>query len=460
MIFSSHTSVVFVGRESVARADLSGGVVRNFGYRARPATVDVLEAVDLALRAAPGRPGQTYVLLEDASVQRVRMAPGATSGLEHTEVARLLAFEAESLSGNSALDSETGYVALGNDEFWTAQISRRQRDQIDERVNDVRGRLKAILHPGGGPFPLEAGQGPWRRIETWSGATIATGGQGFQNVSRMVLTGDARTTASTRVLTEWASRFPPETINEELSSSARRTSERPTLSLTDEATVRRFLTGWGMILSAGTAGVPTIAPPPRTMSVGQQVAIAAGLFLFASSFMSADAFFVYMGLANADQTVKQASQAAQAHKGYVDDAKKSEEKIAKLKNGLAQLQHSVAQVDATFHACRNRVSLLVDCLAERCPENVVIESIATNNGVVTVKGKSLGDEPLHRFVSALDSELRPHGWTVEHGLKSLGPVRGKQLDDFTIVFEDCAILPSNGATPPVVESFASEVPSA
>src|SRR5262245_14213592 len=110
MINSSKLTLVYIGHNQLVRCDVTArGKARGTWSRQRPVGMELPGLVDAALRAGGRRPGDVYVLATDFWSQKITLSDDATHGLHRDEVSRSLAFEAESLSGLAALDSEIGY---------------------------------------------------------------------------------------------------------------------------------------------------------------------------------------------------------------------------------------------------------------------------------------------------------------------------------------------------------------
>lgn len=106
------TTLIYVSRKSVARADFSGGVQSDFWLRSRPDQPDLPSAVELGISLGPSLGRRVWVLSTDVWTQTLSMPAIKAGGLEANELRGALNFEAESLSGVSALEATLAHVTL------------------------------------------------------------------------------------------------------------------------------------------------------------------------------------------------------------------------------------------------------------------------------------------------------------------------------------------------------------
>lgn len=153
-------TILLVLRGLLARADGSRAEL-SLWKRTRPSDEKSLsEWVEEAAGLGNRLRGPVWVLTDDAFSQVIQVASGAVKDLGEAELAKALAMEAQILSGIPAKDSVVAWRPLagggGHDaEFWVTQMLRSERNQVDEAVRRLGGRLAGI---GPAEFVLATGR--------------------------------------------------------------------------------------------------------------------------------------------------------------------------------------------------------------------------------------------------------------------------------------------------------------
>jgi hypothetical protein len=123
-------TLVLITRHELVRADFGPGTapaLLNIWTQPRSELPDLPSLVEAALLQAPNPTGRDlWVLSSDLWVQTMPLPPVRTTGMSEADLANALNFEAEALSGQSALESTVGCVTLGGDhaakDFWLVQV--------------------------------------------------------------------------------------------------------------------------------------------------------------------------------------------------------------------------------------------------------------------------------------------------------------------------------------------------
>src|SRR5262245_30083863 len=128
------TTLVYVSRRVVARADFHGVSPDGLWVRPRPEAPDLPSAVELALTLGPAVGRRVWVLAADLWTQTLGLPMGKVAGMGGPELAAALNFEAETHSGVSALEASAGIATqpplTGRREaqFWITQVTNTDRE--------------------------------------------------------------------------------------------------------------------------------------------------------------------------------------------------------------------------------------------------------------------------------------------------------------------------------------------
>lgn len=456
MFTSRKTTLLFIARDRLVRVDVDArGRVLGLWQRERGVTAELPELIDTAARLDRAKPGKTWVLAEDFWSQKLTVNHDALLGLSPAEAAKALGFEAESLSGQSAIDADLNYVRLEGTreraEYWVLQVPNWVRDQAEGSIRRLGGQFAGLIHPGGLPVPIadRNAAGPWGRIETWTGVTIAVGQASDGRMRIAIAAGDGRQAAWQRAMEAWLASLGP-------ISRLQHLTERPqplplpqaaeTLNLHDRHVLEAWLLQWAAALQRTEPAVPHLLPPKRPMSQGARAAISLGLLAIVGGLALADQVVVRLQMALLDAEIKAHQKADQDQTAARKEVTDLEKKIADEQKRVDRLAADVPQTEAAVGVFRRRWTELLGVLARSCPDDVVVQKIAQEGNGLKVSGKSLGQQPLSDFAVELGKQLSPLGWSVapEYELHLEHLERGK-LYSFSLQLVDRNPLPK----PPV-----------
>lgn len=497
-------TLIFLGRERIVRCDVDPVRRTQIGCwaRPRPMAAEVPALVETALRLATKRPGKVWVLAEDFWTHKLAVSPEAMIGLTPAEIGRALAFEAESLSGQQAVDSELGFTPLGvqenREEFWVVQTPSWVRDQVDECVQKAGGQLAGLIHPAGLPVPMSPPAVqfvPWQRTEYWQGLIASVGAAADGRLRQSMVSADARNAAAARALDQWRQELGHTAINEQLAINRRGAPADlagTVFDLSDEGTLSRWLLGWGLVLSQQATSVPTIAPMRRPMSPAARLAIALAIATVVVGIAAVDRWrlngrleSLHADAAAIGARAKLAIQASAATDASIaaktqeiaDKTKQTEDRdkeveghrqaIAKLEGqveqaelGLARVAADVPHAEQSIIAYRDRWAKLLMLAAAHCPEHVVVRGMGSNNRTPAIRGVSLGVGPITAFAADLSEQLRPLGWTVHPSYSAVEHAAGTAaLYEFTISLSELTI-PHGAADVPQLAQATDDVATA
>jgi hypothetical protein len=456
MLAAANNTLVYIGNDRIVRCDVvaRSGEVRGFASQSRPIGVELPTLVEMALRLRDSKPGRVWVLSADLWTQRVTLSTSATRSLTPTEIGRALAFEIESLSGLSALDSDLGFQVVSSTaaerDYWVVQIPVWFREQIDTVVRASGGRLAGLVHPGGVPFPLSADAERWMRVESWPGAIISVGCGSKNQPEYLISQADSRAAWRADV-DALATRSGPLELREQLADgSVALPLEREvaTIRLDNDDVIAHWLALWASALSVAAPVVPVLRPVKR--AVAKRTFAIAGFAVAAVLGVAAalDAWSLY---GNIDATKAETAK-LQARAGQLSTLKTQaatiDKQIAESRELLRKIKSEVDTADNTVASFRRRWPDLLTALSANCPEDVVVREI-TLDGAATasIHGWSLDAASCNQLASALASQLRPAGWSVSPAKKTVvASDGGREVCQFEVKLMPLSVLPP-GAPP-------------
>ncbi len=449
-MFSRPTTLIYVGRERLARCDVDArrGEAVGFWSRARPMAAEVPTLVDTALRLGKSRPSRVWVLSDDFWTHKLTLNPDAVEGLSPAEVSRVLAFEAEGLSGVSAVDSEVGVTELrttdGRRDYWLIQVPRWVRDQVDQSVRAAGGKLLGMIHPGGLPHALSdtnEAQG-WCRVETWPGIVMAVGARTGGAVERSVFNADGRNAATTRGLAEWREALGDVSV-EQLVDGKRTPllgDEAAVLRLDDEATLTRWLVHWAATLDRRELSVPSLSAPARPVTDGHRAAMALGLAAMVAGIAVWDSSRINARIGSLDKEQKRLKRETTAWEQSQLRITKLEKDLTGAKTALNRLTTETASTETSLRAYRQRWAELLAAIESSCPRDVLVREISHRGRIPMIQGVSLGVAPVTEFASRLAESLGNNGWNVSPSYKSVeGESGAAKLYEFSLLLNDVPV---------------------
>jgi hypothetical protein len=417
----SHITLLFIGRRQLVRADFdSGGRLRRHWDRQRPAAGELPEMIEVAARLDHSPVGRTWVLADDLWTQRLSLGRDQSQGLSPAEIERALAFEAESLSGQSAFDSDTSAFTLEStretSEYWVLQIPHWVRDQAEATITRAGGKLAGMLHPSGLRAWLGEGSRPaagWGRIERWGQVTLAVGQSPDGGDCRTLASGDPRSAGWRLSIERWRAQLGERAELSQLSEDAPESGGDfgPVLSLSDSSVRLAWLTAWGAEAAAKMPGLPFIAPPARPISTRTRLVLGGALLLATLTAVGVDYGFSRSAVQRLESQLEQLKRNEQELATAQKDLGAVDQQLADEARRISLLQSEVPQAEAARRVYRSRAGRLLEVLAECASEEVVIREIAQDAAGPAIRGAGLGLDSVNRFVVALGKQLAPLGWS-------------------------------------------------
>ncbi len=409
-------TIVLITRSVVARADVARrGEVVGLWSQPRPDVQEWPFLIESALTLGPRRAGRVFVLCSDLWTQTLTLGR-ASLGMNADELASALNFEAETMSGLSALDAVAGVQVLPTGEgYWIVQSRRLDLDQADEIIRSSGGRLAGIGHPGGVPNGLGVNSDAWSRVEFWPDAVLFL--RGRQGGSTMVSVSNADPSMG-RWKGDWQSWRAHQGQNEAdlaLVAPAMMVPkfEADTIVLDDEPSLRDWFEAWAVALAKSKPAVPLVRPAIRPMSAGKRTAIAMALAAFVLLACISHQLWLGRWAEMARAETKLALQPKAMFDAGVKNVSETEARRSKLTEEADKLEQTIRVVETQ----RRRLSRLFDKLGDHGIADLFVKGIDNDHGEPSVKGVCLEASAADQLAEALARHLRADGWDVQSAKK-------------------------------------------
>ncbi len=428
MASSSTITLLVIGRDKLVRADFAG---RQFGpknlvQRRRPESDDPAVLIGALVTAGGPKLGRVYILSTDCWTHTLDLSASAANGLSQDELAGMLTFEAEPLSGISAFDAAAAVQPVEQPgperRFWLTAATSLARDQYEEEIRRLGGKLLGILHPGGLPRPVGAGGSPrsWRRIEFWPGAAVRVAYGGGRLLRQLVDVAPGSARARDEIIEAWQADTSQLGVDEFEHDELLISDEPdlvpnlwPTISLTDEQSLTQWLGQWRQALSARSVGVPVVKIAARPLERKHLMMIAAGIALVVGTLCYGHATWA----ARQIETAKAEQQLAEAPGKQRDELRKKAEsletELKKLRPDVAKHRSDVELCEKVLADQRTRLAELLRQLSREAPQDWVLRQIEGNGAELKLHGVATGPERLSELSQELNDQLKDLGWAVD-----------------------------------------------
>jgi len=420
MMFNSTTTLVVVTRDRVVRAEFRARSAKPAAIivRERPETDDPVAAVVTGLGGERRTPGRVFILSSDVWTRTLRVPALNLKSLSTAELQQSLAFEAEPLSGLSPADAATAVVTLGEThgmgDAWIGQLSAATLAEIDEVVRGAGGKLAGVLHPAGVPVALNLGQTNERavRVEFWADATARVVHDGAKPAILQIEQG-AATANREAIVGEWARQSNVAVQRVDVLIPDFRPSVEGEHTFADDATLEAWLSAWHGVLAARKPAAPSIAPPPRPLSMQQRRNISAVL-----------AGVALLACVGHGYWVRSALEAAQAERNRVEAPGRElasikqqqgdlEKALTKLREETSKRSDEVKQTEATLVAHRRRLGELLERLGRESTHEWVLRRIEGTPRELKLVGLTMHPEHISVLAADLAADLSKLGWAVD-----------------------------------------------
>jgi len=431
MLFSNSITLIVVTRDRLIRADFASARAAepiSVIARERPHIDDPATLVETAIGFDKRKPGRVFVLSSDVWTHTLPLASTNTHGLSAEDLQQMLNFEAEPLSGNSAFEVTSAalplYEAAGQKHFWLTQVATSVREQIDEAVRKLGGRLAGIAHPGGVPYSFDESSsvGIAARVEFWPGAAVRVAcidgsitkaliDDGAVASNWLAATDDwKRQSGTTQVAA-----VVPENPGGAYGADYALPDEAlpPFYSLDHEETLVRWLSAWRRALTAKIPAIPLIVPAPRRLTQQQRnkVSLVLGLVVLVACYGHHR-----WVVSDIDKTA--AEKARLEAPGIELNAVKTqfaalEKEMKKLDEEKTKLAGDVSKTEAVFASHRRRLAEMMRRLSEVSSDDWVLQQISGTGREIKLTGTTMHPEHISTLTSQLTNDFGRLGWAVD-----------------------------------------------
>lgn len=416
-------TIICLASSRIIRADFVGRdrpELQQLWEAKAPPGASVAAEVEAAYLLGPANKPAVWILNSNVWSQVLNVPSSKTAGLEGTELANALSFEAEALSGISPFDSAMGSVtvpaAAGDLAYWMTQMTAGELALIDDALTAAGATLMGVIHPGGAPQPMKIGeQSPvTRRVELWNDVAFAidaagTGGAAVQPLGASGSRGDWKSEAEQWFATRGGT---PEYKVLTYDFSPGLIDPGSTISLADEPVVKAWLTAWAAEFVSGKPRVPVVKPAAKPMSDSRRYSIGIGLTIVTLIFCVIHWFWLQSRSRNLQSELTRAEQPQKR----LDAARA---KVTSLQAQLASLHQQTEALRQLRNDWRESIRLerrrhagLLAVLAEHVPAEFTIGSIVEEAGHLTLSGVATRPD-LEGFATNFALGTEPLGWRYQ-----------------------------------------------
>lgn len=430
MLFSNSITIIVVTRDRLIRADYASPRAAEPAVlvaRERPHIDDTAVLVETALSFDRRKPGRVFVLSSDFWTHTIALASVNTYGLSPEDLQQMLNFEAEPLSGNSAFEVTSSSLPLGEasgqKHFWLTQVGVAVREQLDEAIRKLGGKLAGLAHPGGVPY--EYGDSPPLgvpgRVEFWPGASVrVVCHDGI--VTKAHIDDGAVASNWLAASADWqrASNASHVTavVPEGLTSAydvdqADADSHTTFLTLEDDETLRSWLGAWHRALCAKTVAVPLVTPAARRLNQAQRNKISAvlALVLFGACYGHHQWVASNIAKVAAEKTVLDAPGIELA--SVKTQIATMEKDLTKLEEDKRRVASDVRNTEAVLDSHRRRLAELMRRLSDDASHDWVLQKITGTGREIKLTGSTMHPEHISTLTAEITNDFGRLGWVVD-----------------------------------------------
>jgi len=361
----------------------------------------------LALLKTP--PRRVWALTTAAVTAVIESAPGRLQGLDESELASALAYEAEALTGLPAMSSQTAARRLpslhaGSESWWVTQMSQRMRSEIESEVTQRGARLEGVAHPGGLLPQQDAGR---EGFELWQDLLFMRRSQGFD----ILPVDEAAPLESLMARFPAAPGQPPRWVLTTRQATALDGVE--CLSLHDESILRDWLLACHETLTSPTPAVPVLLSPVPPMSGTKRAWLSVAAAVLVLSLCAGHWWLTERQLHSAQAEIKTLTTLARQR----DELQAAAAEANKVRAELEAARQHQAQALRGFGA-------MLSAVAELRPSGLLVRALKEPSGAgsgggthaasteAVISGLCVQQSLAAEFSNVLAAQLAPHGWSV------------------------------------------------
>jgi hypothetical protein len=410
------TTLLLLTRQVIVRADFSStNQPLDVWSQPRPDVHEWPILAEIALALGPKPVRNVYVLSSDLWTQTLGLTNISTVSLSAEDLASALNFEAEQMSGQSALEAVVAVQPLsGGQGYWIVQARSADFEQVDKIVAEAGGRLRGLLHPGGLPRALrtmEESTGSWVRAEFWPDTVLFLRGDAQGSPLVQVHNADGQMGQWKPAWSAWRQDAGDKAAHEDLTGPGVLRPPLPdshSIPLENGAKLSAWLTAWAKQLTGKTPTVPLLQPARKPMSTLARQLIAFGMAALALAICWAS----HTSLDGALQRLNAETKAAQQPAKKLAEVQKQVQELQVKHKEMEAQAANLGKATAALKTQRQRLARLLTCLSEQQMEHLQINKIDAEAGEPRLFGVCLQPEMADQFANRLAQPLAEQGWEV------------------------------------------------
>jgi Tfp pilus assembly protein PilN len=379
--------------------------------------------------AANSRPlgRKVWLLYVGLPVTLLSIPSMQVEGVDEATLIQALQFELEGLTGQPSQDMQLAYQLLSNKDemssYWVSQINQLHFEDVSKAVKKAGSHLSGLTHPAGLPLSLQnPEQQDWLRMECWPHQLVALRNAPEDGFALQAFSFDNRNwhTQLEKWLAQQGAIEHSETLLNNKIELLPDTAFR--LHLNDVEPVADWLLMWaGELVKKAPPAVPILRYQSRLnkdlllMASGGSVALLICVGHLTWHLYQANYYTAELEALKKVETVMTAQR-----KTLSDD----QDKRDKLKAKIDKLKADSETLPKLIKGLQDRPAQLLEALANGRPENLLVESIATDKDEIKISGISLDSTSANELSGYLEKHLAMLGWSF------IAPTK-KNLELFT-----------------------------
>ena len=395
--------------------------------------------------AAKSRPlgRKVWLLYIGLPINLLSIPSMQVEGVDEATLVQALQFELESLTGQPSQDMQLAYQLLSNKDemsnYWVSQISQLYFEDVSKAVKNAGSHLSGLLHPAGLPLSLKnPDEQDWLRIECWSHQLVAQRKVPDDDFALQVLSFENRNWQTQ--LEKWLAQQGTVEHSETLLNNKIELLPDAAfkLHLNEVEPVAEWLLVWARALvKKAPPAVPVLRYQSKLnkdlllMASGGSVALLICLGHFTWHLYQANYYTAEFAALQKVET----AMTAQRKTLSADQDKRD-----KLKTKIDKLKADSETLPKLIKGLQDRPFRLLEALAKGRPENLLVESIATDKDEIKISGISLDSTSANELANYLETQLATLGWSfVAPAKKNLELLTGGGPWEFEIKLLDLGV---------------------
>ncbi len=382
--------------------------------------VDYLpETVEYVLTKGPKPARRVWILYDRLETHTLALPAAQAAGIGAAALTQALMFELEAVTGVSVVNRQIGYCLTASDDemrtYWVSLLSQRVFDRLGHTVRQCRGRLAAVLHPGGLPRPLaDDALQPWLRLEYWPDQVVAVCARHRDDPPEMsVIPTEGIGDGWRSEVDEWVEEHQ-DVKHREILTCGRTLLMGDNLPLTwsldDPAARRHWLQGWAAALARRK---DLHAPLLQETSAINPDHLYMGLSGLAA-LLVVGGHFGWHTWQKLDYQAKAAElrRLEKRVQSLRDGIKSRRATLDGLNRDVTLLEEGFQHFPELLERLRARPARLLEALARNRPAGVVLDGIGRDGDVWKIHGVAVYFDAPNRYATALEAPARQLGFEL------------------------------------------------